>query len=188
MNARHHLLVACALALPGAAALAEPHLRPGLWEQTVDVKSDDPKQQAAMEQMKQMRERMASMPPEQRAMMEKMMSSHGVAMGAAGNSIRVCITKEQADRGFTPQDNGHCSRSNVSSSGNTTRFDFACKSEHAETTGHGVFVASGDSAFTATAATDIVTQRGKSHMDSQIAGKFISTDCGDVKPVTPPAK
>ena len=168
-------------------AQAEPHLRPGLWEETVTVKSDNAQANAAMEQMKA---RMAAMPPEQREAVEKMMASHGVGMGSgAPNTIRVCVTKEQVERGFKPEDNGHCSRTNVSSSGNTTSFDFACKSEHSSVTGHGSFTAQGDSAFTAATTADNVSPKMTMHIQSEITGRFVSADCGDVKPMqTSPAQ
>src|SRR6516225_5460096 len=87
MHARQ-LLVACAVALPAAAALAQSaHLRPGLWEETVTTKSDNAQMNAAMEQMKQ---RMAQMSPEQRAAMEKAMAGHGMGMAGAPNTMRVC--------------------------------------------------------------------------------------------------
>lgn len=181
MNTRLRLLAAGAAALAGTLAQAEPHLRPGLWEETVTVKSDNAQANAAMEQM---RARMASMPPEQREAMEKMMASHGIGIGAgAPNTIRVCVTKEQADRGFKPEDNGHCTRNNVSTSGNTTSFDFACKSEHGSVTGHGSFAAQGDTAFTAATTADNVGPKMTMHIQSDIAGRFVSTDCGDVKPM-----
>ena len=80
MHVRHRLLVVASLALSGAAVLAQqPHIRPGLWEETLSMKTDDAQANAAMEQMKQ---RMASMPPEQRAAIEKMMAGRGLGMGA----------------------------------------------------------------------------------------------------------
>ena len=187
MNTRLRLLAAGAAALAGSLAQAEPHLRPGLWEEAVTVKSDNAQANAAMEQMKA---RMAAMPPDQREAMEKMMASHGIGMAAgAPNTVRICVTKEQADRGFKPEDNGHCTRSNVRTSGSTTSFDFACKSEHSSVTGHGSFTAQGDSAFTAATTADNVSPKMTMHIQSEIAGRFVSADCGDVKPMqTSPAK
>jgi len=182
MNARQRLLVACAVALPAAAALAQSsHLRPGLWEETVTAKNDNPQANAAMEQMKQ---RMAQMSPEQRAAMDKAMAGHGMGMGGAPNSHRVCITKEQIDRGFKPEDRGRCSRSNVSTAGNVTTFDFACQSERGgNVTGHGTYTEMGDSAFAANTVADMASPKMTMHIQSDIAGKFVSSDCGDIKPV-----
>jgi len=186
MNARLRLSVACAAALLGAAAHAQSHLRPGLWEETVTSKTDNPQANAAMEQMKQ---RMAAMTPEQRAMMEKMMGGHAMAAGGAPAAIRVCITKEQAERNFAPDANTHCTRSNFSTSGNTTSFDMSCVMPQTTMTGHGTFTNHGDSAFTVTSSADTVSAKSKMHVDSEITGKFVSSDCGDVKPyVAPPAK
>ena len=184
MNVRHRLLVACAVALPATLVLAQqPHIRPGLWEESVSIKTDDPKANAAIEQMK---ERMASMPPEQRAAMEKMMASHGMGMTGTPSAMRVCITKEQIARGFHPEDHGHCSRANVATSGSVTKFDFACQSEHSNVTGHGTFTEMGDTAFAVNSVADTVSDKRTMHIQSDMTGKFVSSDCGDVKPMEPP--
>ncbi len=186
MNARLRLSVACAAALLGASVQAQSHLKPGLWEETVTSKTDNAQANAAMEQMKQ---RLAAMSPEQRAAMEKMMGGHAMPGSGAPNVLRVCITKEQADRNFTPEANSHCTRSNISTSGNTTRFDMSCVMTHTTMTGHGTFTNQGDSAFTVTSSADTVSSKSTMHVDSEIVGKFVSSDCGDVKPyVAPPAK
>ncbi len=182
MNVRHRLVVACAAALPFTAALAQqPHIRPGLWEETVSVKSDNAQMNAAMEQMKQ---RMAAMTPEQRAAMEKAMAGHGVAMNpGAPNTLRVCVTKEQIARGFRPEEKGHCSRTNISTSGNVTKFDFACQSERGGgVSGHGVYTELADTAFTVSTTADMVSPKMTMHIQNDMTGKFISSDCGDVKP------
>ena len=104
-------------------------------------------------------------------------------------TLRVCITKEQIARGFHPEDKGRCSRTKVSNSGNVTSFDFACQNERDSITGHGTFTEMGDTAFAVTTVADTVTQKETRHMESNIAGKFVSSDCGDVKPMEmPPAK
>ena len=187
MNARLRLSAALVAALLATAAQAQPHVRPGLWEETVTTKTDNAQANAAMEQMKQ---RIAAMTPEQRAAMEKMMGGHAMPMSGAPNVMRVCITKEQAERSFTPEGNGgHCSRSNVSTSGSITKFDYACESTHSTVTGHGVFTAMGDTGFSVISSSDMVGTKTTMHIDSQIAGKFISSNCGDVKPVElPPQK
>ncbi len=189
MNVRHRLVLACAAVLPSAAALAQqPHIRPGLWEETVNVKSDNAQMNAAMEQMKQ---RMAAMTPEQRAAMEKAMAGRGVSMGSGGaNTIRVCVTKEQIARGFRPEEKGHCSRTNISSSGNVTKFDFACQSERGGSiAGHGEYTELSDTAFNVSTSVDMNNPKMTMHMTNDMTGRFISSDCGDVKPMeTPPTK
>jgi hypothetical protein len=187
MNACHRLLVACVVALPAAAALAQaPHIRPGLWEETVSMKMGGGEADAAMEKMKA---RLASMPPDQRAAVEKMMASRGLGMapGAAPNVVRVCYTKEQLDRGFTPGRDNQCARQNVSSSGNVIKYDFTCTTpQKRTTTGHGTITTMGDSAFAFSSVSDTTSEKGTMHMENNISGKFVSGDCGDVKPIELP--
>ena len=185
MNARFRLTAACAAALLAAAAQAQTHIKPGLWEEQITLSTDNAQANAAMAQMK---EKLASMPPEQRAAIEKMMAGHGMGMGGAPSSVRVCITKEQSERDFTPDSSGRCQRTNVSRSGNVTKFDFTCTSARDDVSGHGLFTRMGDSAFAVSTTADVVTKSTSMHTQSDIAGKFISSDCGDVKPIeTPPA-
>jgi hypothetical protein len=186
MNARLRLSVAVAgaAALLAVAAQAQTHIRPGLWEERITVKSDNPQANAAMAQMQ---EKLASMPPEQRAAIEKMMAGHGIGAGAAPNSVRTCITKEQTERGFTPDNNGRCQRTHVSRSGNVTKFDFTCTSAHSDVSGHGQLTELGDSAFAMTSAADMVTKTSSMHTQTDIVGKFVASDCGDVKPAEVPA-
>lgn len=185
MNRRPCVLVAAAaVAVIAGHAQAQPPMRPGLWEETVTVKSDNAQANAAMAQMQA---RLAAMPPEQRAAMEKMMAGRGMGTAAgAPNTLRVCVTRQQVERGFKPEDNGHCSRSNVTTSGDTTSFDFACKSEHGSVTGHGTFTARGDTAFTSSSVADNVSPKMTLHIQSDIRGRFVSSDCGDVKPAVAP--
>jgi len=186
MNIRPCFVLAAATALVCTAALAQSHLRPGLWEEQVSIKTDDAQANAAMAQMK---EKLASMPPDQRAMIEKMMAGHGMGMGGAPSSVRVCMTKEQVERDFTPDNSGRCQRTHVNRSGNVIKFDFTCTSSQRDVSGQGTLTLMGDSAFAMSSAADTVTQNKTMHIQTDIAGKFVSGDCGDVKPIeTPPAK
>ena len=60
MNARFRLTAACAAALLAAAAQAQTHIKPGLWEEQITLSTDNAQANAAMAQMK---EKLASMPP-----------------------------------------------------------------------------------------------------------------------------
>ena len=185
MNSRLRIPAIAVATLLAGAAHAQANLKPGLWEETITTKTDNAQANAAMEQMKQ---RLAAMTPDQRAMMEKMMGGHTMPGSGAPNSVRVCVTKEQIARGMHPEGNGRCTRSNVSQSGSVTRFDFSCTSEHSSVTGQGTFTEMGDKAFAVSSTADTVTSHNTMHIQSDVAGKFVSSDCGDVKPFEPPAK
>jgi hypothetical protein len=67
--------------------------------------------------------------PEQRKMIEQMMAQKGLAMGgrgALGSSIRVCVSKEQAERLDMPQREGHCTQEIVQRSASTIKVKFSC--------------------------------------------------------------
>jgi hypothetical protein len=178
-------LVAAELLAVAAAAHAQVPLQPGLWEETMSTKSDNPQANAAMAQMQ---EKLAAMPPEQRKMVEQMMAAHGVGAGSASNSLRVCLTKEQIARDFVPDgNNGRCSHKRIDQSGNTTRFSFTCEGKN-PVSGQGVFTQVDSKSFTVATDTDMLMQGKPSHMHADLAGHFLGSDCGDVKPVTPPAR
>ena len=184
MNARLRILASSGLFCIAAAAHAQLPLQPGLWEETMSTKSDDPKANAAMAQMQ---EKLAAMPPDQRKMVEQMMASRGIGMGGAPNSMRVCLTKEQIARDFVPDgNNGHCSHKRIDQSGNATKFSFTCEGRE-QVNGQGVFTLVDSKSFTVVTDADMLMQGKPSHMHVDLAGHFVASDCGDVKPVAPPS-
>ena len=190
MTARLRASVLACVAAGGllvfSAARAQTRPLPGLWEETMTTKSDNAQADAAMAQM---REKLAAMPPEQRKAIEQMMAAHGMGAGGAPNAFRVCLTKEQVDREFVPDANdGHCSHHAVERSGGVTKFTFTCEGR-TQVSGQGVFTISDPKSFSVSSDADMVMQGKPSHMHSDLVGHYVSSDCGDVKPVTlpPPA-
>ncbi|MGN6527904.1 MAG: DUF3617 family protein [Burkholderiaceae bacterium] len=183
MSRLARLVVPVLLAAGTLAAQAQTHPAPGLWEEQVTVKSDDAQMEAAMARMK---ERLAAMPPDQRRMVEAQMAARGVATGAAPHSVRVCISKEQADRGFVPDrnDDGKCTRQELKRSSSGIDFAYSCNEGDTQVTGHGSAVFGDSKSFSVTTESDIRNPRHPMHMSSRIVGRFVSSDCGDVKPST----
>src|SRR4051794_5256863 len=94
--------VALAACLPFAAAVQAQAMgqgqKPGLWETKTTIRN------AQMdEEMAKMQREMASMPPEQRQMMENMMAGQGVGISGNAMTSRMCISREQAAAGSVPQ-------------------------------------------------------------------------------------
>ncbi len=171
---------ALALLLLAAAPLACAQTQAaGLWEHNFTIKSDDGKMDAAMAQMQQ---QLAAMPPERRAQVEAMMASRGVKLGAHGTSAKYCISKEQAAKPAEPRlSSADCTRQDVTRSGNTVKFKFEC-SKPQPVTGDGEMTFAGDKAYSG--RSNIVTQvRGQpQQMSMEMNGKWLSADCGDIKP------
>lgn len=175
-------VMSCGLMATPAAAQT---MKPGLWEVNNKMGGSGDmgaKMSAAMEQMKA---QMASMPPEQRKQMEKMMAQQGINMSpesGGGMSARVCITKEMAARNEAPaQQQTDCKREAFQQSGNTTKFKFSCKNP--PSTGEGTVTMHNPESYSMQMK---VTRQGGPDtgtmtMDAQ--GKWLGSDCGNIKPI-----
>jgi hypothetical protein len=166
------------LAVPASAQTAFK-LQPGLWEQSMTMKTASGEMEARMAQMQQ---QMASMPPEQRKMIEDMMAKQGVGMGARSNSVRVCVSAEQAARGDMPQHDGNCKQELLERTGTTVRYRFACTGER-PTSGEGEYTMTSPTAYNGRAS--VVTQiKGKPEkIDMTQTGRWVGADCGTIQPL-----
>jgi len=158
-------------------------MRPGLWEYTSTVKSQNGQMEQAMGQME---EQMASLPPEQRKKMEKMMASHGVAKSPKGNTIQVCVTKEDAKQGLAvPTKNGQCQQQIVRRSGSTVWFKYACKG-NPPSSGEGEYTINDNSAYKGKMTMHTTVEGRAEVVQMNHSGKWISNNCGNIKPYSPP--
>jgi hypothetical protein len=169
--------LALSLLLAGHAnvAAAAGHMKPGLWE--ITTQSD------AMQSM-------PKIPPEQIERMRKM----GVEVPQLQNGAivsKVCITPDMAQRQQLPQadQNGKdCTTSAPQTQGNGYTADIVCKGPNLK--GKGTLKASfaSDASFSSS-STFNGTAGGQPIKDHSVtSGKWLSTDCGAVKPVMPPQK
>ena len=178
------LSIAVAGAVLAAAALpaAAQALKPGLWEVRQKMQGSGEMDKA----MADMQRQMASMPPEQRKQVEATMAARGVQMGQAaggGMSVKVCMTKEMAERNEVPAAQGNCKTTSQKRTGNTMAVAFSCTDP----------ASSGDSTITFdgpesyTSKTNVTTQKnGKTEkFTMEGTGRFVSADCGSVKPIQP---
>lgn len=174
---------AFALAALAVAGLAGPaaaqSLKPGLWEMQQKMQGNPEMEQGMAEARKQM----AAMPPEQRKQMEAMMAQRGVqlAPGAGGGmGIRMCMTREMAERNEVPAQQGDCKTTQQQRSGNTMRMAFTCANP--PSSGESQVTFSGSEAYTSrTTVTSMV--KGKSEKTTiEGTGKWLGADCGNVKP------
>lgn len=172
-------LAGAGLALAAPYVLAQSQT-PGLWEQTVRMKTGDGAMERAQAQMQQ---QLAAMPPEQRKMVEEAMAKNNVTMGPQGTTLRICLTKEQAGRSPRPQVNGtDCTFGEPKRSGNTYKYSYAC-AQPTRTTGVGEFTFDGDKSYKGTMDIASETPDGPSRMTMQIAARWLAADCGMVKPL-----
>jgi hypothetical protein len=174
------ILMTAGLSLTVLGASAQS-IRPGLWEFRSKV-GGNPEMEAAMAQMQQ---QMAAMPPEQRKMMQDMLAKQGMSMGqaAAGSSVvKVCITPEMAARQELPtQTEGECSSTVLSRSAGGMKMKFVCKNP--PSSGEATYTFTGDTGYTMKMAMQTVHEGRSQNMTIDGQSKWISKDCGNVKPV-----
>lgn len=176
-------LIAVCAALAGWSAplqVQAQNMKPGLWE--IKQKPQlDPQHQA---QMAQMQKQMAAMAPEQRKMMEQMMSQRGIQMDMSGGgaiTIKTCISKEQAERNTPPvTDKGKCTY-DTQRSGNMIRTKFSCKEPASD--GEAEVTLKGSDGYTNKVT--VRHQRNGRVETTVIDGeaRWLGSDCGTLKPI-----
>lgn len=177
-----YALVTLAAATFSAGAAAQ-NMKPGLWEVTNNMKSTSAEGDKARAQAQA---EMAKMAPAERKMMEEMMAKRGLKMGPGGPggmTAKICLTKEQVERNEMPAQKGDCKNTKQQRSGNTMKFAYTCTNPPSTGEGQVTYVSS--EAYTMTMA---IKSAGRPEMNMEASGKWLSAQCGDVKPVQPPAK
>jgi hypothetical protein len=174
-----YVLPALAAVIFAGSASAQ-QLKPGLWEVTNNMKSGSGQMEKAQAQMQQ---QMASMSPEQRKMMEKTLAEHGVKMGAGGPggmTARTCMTKEMVERNELPAQKGDCKTTKQERSGNTVRMAFTCTNP--PSSGEGQFTIQSPETYTMKMAVKTSIDGKPETMNMDASGKWLSADCGSIKP------
>ena len=169
---------------PGLCATAHAQtqkLRPGLWENSVTMKSQSGQLEAAMAQMQKS---MASLTPAQRKQMEQAMAQQGVSMGPSGNTVKVCISPEQADLDRIPAQEG-CTQNVQRTGPNAVAMTFSCKGTQGQppTTGEGTMTFQGPTAYTGNFKVKTTSNGKPEQIDMVQNGKWLAADCGAIKPV-----
>lgn len=157
------------------------NMKPGLWEVSSKMKTSSGEMERGMAEMQA---QMAAMTPEQRKMMEGMMPKQGMAMGAGGPgamNLKVCITKEMAERNEVGAQEGDCKTTYSPRAGNTMKYSFTCANPPSSGQGEVTFL--GPEAYRSKMAMT-TTHKGKAEkMDMEGQGKWLGAECGAVKPM-----
>lgn len=178
---RPHLAPLMITALLGTALAASAQgtrLNPGLWEHGYTMASKSGQMESAMAQMQQS---MASLPPEQRKMMEEMMAKQGIGIGAKGNTIKLCLSKEEAERDSPPQPQDGCTQTSRRS-GNVWQVSFQCKGPP-PSSGEGQVTLQNPGAYSGNFTIRTVNEGKPEQLQMTQTGKWLSADCGKLKPI-----
>jgi hypothetical protein len=177
-----HRLLPVLLLLASASAFAQT-IAPGLWSMQNKM-GGNPEMEKAMADMQK---QLAAMPAAQRKQMEAMMGQSGLGVAPGGGfSMKVCITPEMAARSELPsQTEGSCTHTITSRSASSMKMSFVCTQP--PSSGEGTYVFSGDKAYSMKMVVNS-TEGGKpQRMTMEGQGKWLSADCGAVKPIAVPS-
>lgn len=157
--------------LASSAVYAEGmDIKPGLWEIQHKMAMNG-------QQMPDMQEMMAQVPPEMREQMKAMMEKNGAGMTDKGMTI--CITPEQIAKGDvgTQDPENKCKMTDMKQSSNTMTMNIHCD---APKKADGTTTVTRVSNTQWTSKTEMTTAEGQMKMDAK--GKWLKADCGNVKP------
>lgn len=189
-------------ALPLHAEPIKMDMKAGLWENAVVWSSDSAEaaQGIQPDQMKlamdEMKEQFANLPPEQRKQMEAMMAQSGmqvtddgvsfnnnqVEISPSGTKAKLCITQAEIDRGELPDDVKGCESALKKISATQFKSTYVCSGEYSGT-GESEVTFHSPKHYTGTGKMNQLMNGEKNTMEFKMEGKWLSSDCGDVKPV-----
>ena len=182
---KHLLVFALVAAAVNAPAIAQPVVRPGLWQVETRMPSDPEFERS----MAEMREQLASMSPQERKQMEAMMGRSGVQLAAGGKGgtvSRFCMDRSQAERKEMPGPQGDCTVTKVSRSGNAVSSSFTCSNPRSSGESLVRFASAEAYSSRVTMVSDAGGKKDKTVIESD--ARWLSGDCGAVKPIAPKAK
>ncbi|HRK40256.1 MAG TPA: DUF3617 domain-containing protein [Burkholderiaceae bacterium] len=184
MSIRFH--PACALLAAGFLAATSAHAqsqKPGLWEHTTVLKSASGEMAKAMDEM---RKQLAAMPPAERKMMEQMMAQQGASMSADGHTTRMryCLTPEEAAKADIPSHDDDCTHTITQRTANSMKVRFVCKDE-SKAEGEGSFTFNGNTFYSGDFKVRMLAEGKPASMDMTQSGRWVSSDCGNLRPKAP---
>ena len=158
--------------LVSASAFASLNMKPGLWTVQTKVTQDGKTHEPRVE----MKKSMEDMSPEQRSQVEAMMKKMGAGLGDDG--MKVCYTPEmiQNDSALSRHGKEKCETHFKTKTASRVAGDFKCDDG---STGKMDWTLSGNEKYTGKVTLD----RDGKKTDIAYNGKFVSSDCGDVKPI-----
>ena len=171
------MVLTCA-ALPAGAQT----MKPGLWELSNKVSSQDGQMQSAMAMMQK---QLATMAPDQRQAMQQMLERNGVQMniGAGGAlTTRICMTKEMIQRKEFPVAEGDCKQKVTQQSASRMKIAFSCTKP--PTSGEGELTLDSDTSYRAKMHIKGMQGGQQQDVDMDVTGKWLSTDCGKLRPIS----
>lgn len=166
--------VVAAAALAGQAQTTPPTppLKPGLWDVHIEREVNGQKQPDASERLK-------NLPPEKRAQYEAMMKKNGLATGAGGNN-QICYSRESLSRSPWTEAQTDCKVTYATRTTTAWKWHSSCAKMNVEADGEASFPNSENYTMVSSSVVNVGSTPRNSR--TTITGKWMGSDCGDVKP------
>ena len=170
---RQSLLAMLLLAFAGfLQSEAIKDIKPGLWEIQHETSVDG----QALPDMNKMLEQV---PPEMRGQVQAMMAKNGAGMTDTG--VTICITPEQiANQQYGNDPKSKCKMTDIKREGNVTHMKMLCSQPKGE--GETTVTRLSPESWTSVSKMTMEEQGAPHTMNSEATAKWLSSDCGDVKP------
>ena len=171
-------IVAGMAGFAGAAWGAAPDVKVGLWERTVTRQMEGAPVAPVAD--------LSKLPPEQRARIEQMLAQRGTATPST-SIVRYCVTPETAQKWETfardERDDAACQRTTQDATSRSLRMSLVC--DGGKQTGTLDFVAASADRVTGTMEFVLQEERGSRKVRVDMDSRWLSPDCGTVKPEAP---
>lgn len=164
-----------------ASSQALPSMRTGLWEHLVQMQSQSGDLERAMATIRQ---ELASMPAAQRQHIDALLAATGMQMMPSSgmqNAFRSCLSRADLERHAIPTPASECKQTQLERNGRVVRMGFVCTGA-VNANGYSEISVPNDTSYAGTAVIDTVFQGKQERMTTQQAGRWLSDDCGSVKP------
>ena len=188
---RTFLVSGASILLPLASIALSADMKPfdtklGLWETTTTTEMEGMPAMPAMPQIP--KETLDKMPAAQRARLEAMMSNRGGPGAPRTMTSRSCATKETQARGYgVPESKDvDCTRQIISSSSSKAQIHVECSPKGGGPTSNGEIAVERIDAehIQGNMTTKTMANEKSITVKMVFSSKWISADCGDVKPYT----
>jgi hypothetical protein len=155
------------------AQVEAPDLLPGLWQYQAKTTTASGRLEAAMEQMQA---QLAAMPPEQRQMVEQMMSSQGGGMNFLTNDAYTeCLTQQDIQQLTLPLSEDGCSQTTEKVTASQYKLTIACPNDGMS--GSGEYNIINSKNLTAKIVLQGVIEGEEETFTMTTTGKWISASC-----------
>lgn len=163
-----------AVLMPALVHAQAFHVKPGLWEHSIDLKSESGRLEAALELA---RTQLALLPPAQRQMIEETLAQQGVRADFVNQTFQNCITEEEAASGeFSFAEDGGCEQTSVQTEGNTTHIRFVCAQ------GEGELTLTNGSTYTGTSSMTLDMGGVIEKATATHSGRWVGESCAALQP------